>query len=125
LSAVKIHCELWAAVYDQNVISEGYIRRCRMFKDAWTCVRDEKRSGRPFVMSDDLVQSVDQKTCASQFWDLYVNFEKFYILFSRVHTECREWLRLWLFRAIPRIRRISQSHHMSNRWWNVGSICEC
>jgi hypothetical protein len=31
-----------------------------------------------------------------------------------------------LFRAIPQIWRwISQSHCMSNRWWNLGFICEC
>jgi hypothetical protein len=34
-----------------------------MFKDVRTYVRDEKQSGQPFVVSDDLFQSVDQKTC--------------------------------------------------------------
>jgi hypothetical protein len=63
---------------------------------------------------------------ASQFRDIYVNFKKFYVLSSQVHTECREWLWLWLFRAIPwRWWRISQSHCMSNRWWNLGFIFEC
>jgi hypothetical protein len=32
-----------------------------MFKDGRTNVHDKERSGRPSVMSDDLVQSVDQK----------------------------------------------------------------
>jgi hypothetical protein len=36
---------------------------CRMFKDGRTNVHDEKRSGQPSVVSDDLVQSVDQKMC--------------------------------------------------------------
>jgi hypothetical protein len=32
-----------------------------MFKDGRTNVHDEEQSGRPSVVSDDLVQSVDQK----------------------------------------------------------------
>jgi hypothetical protein len=33
---------------------------------------------------------------------------------------------LVLFRAIPKRRRlISQLHQSSNRWWNLGFICEC
>jgi hypothetical protein len=34
-----------------------------MFKDGRTNVHDEERSGRPCVVSDDLIQSVDQKIC--------------------------------------------------------------
>jgi hypothetical protein len=34
-----------------------------MFKDGQTNVHDEKGSGRPSVVSDDLVQSVEQKIC--------------------------------------------------------------
>jgi hypothetical protein len=36
---------------------------CRMFKDGQTNVHDEERSGQPSVVSDDLVQIVDQKIC--------------------------------------------------------------
>jgi transposase len=62
MSATEIHREL-CAVYGQNVMSEGTVRQwSRMFKDGRTNVYDEERSGRPFVVSDDLVQSVDQKT---------------------------------------------------------------
>jgi hypothetical protein len=53
-----------AAVYGQNVMSEVTVRQwCRMFKDGRTDVHDEKRSGPPFVVSDDFFQSVDQKIC--------------------------------------------------------------
>jgi hypothetical protein len=63
MSVAEIYCELFA-VYGQNVISEGTVRqRCRMFKDGRTSIHDEERSGRPSVVSDDLVQSVDQKIC--------------------------------------------------------------
>jgi hypothetical protein len=34
-----------------------------MFKEGRTNVYDEKRCGRPSVVNDDLVQSVDQKMC--------------------------------------------------------------
>jgi hypothetical protein len=45
-------------------MSEGTVRQCcRMFKDGRTNVHDEEQSGRPSVVSDDLVQSVDQKIC--------------------------------------------------------------
>jgi hypothetical protein len=64
MCASEIHRELCAAVYGQNVTSEGTIRkRRRMFRDWRTNVHDEERSVRPFVVSDDLVQSVDQKIC--------------------------------------------------------------
>jgi hypothetical protein len=48
--------------YGQNVMSEETVRQwSRMFKDGRTNVHDEERSGRPSVVSDDLVQGVDQK----------------------------------------------------------------
>jgi hypothetical protein len=34
-----------------------------MFKDGQTDVHEEERSGRPSVVSDDHVKSVDQKIC--------------------------------------------------------------
>jgi transposase len=41
---------------------EGTVRNwCRMFKDGRKNVHDEERSGRPSVVSDDLVESVEQK----------------------------------------------------------------
>jgi transposase len=57
---MEIHREL-CAVYGQNIMSEGTVKQwCRMFKDGPTNVHDEERSGRPSVVSDDLVHSVDQ-----------------------------------------------------------------
>jgi hypothetical protein len=45
-------------------VSKGTVRQwCRMFKDVRTNVHDEERSGRPSVVSDYLVQSVDKKIC--------------------------------------------------------------
>jgi hypothetical protein len=101
-------------------MSEGTVRQwCRMFKDGQTDVHNEERSGRPSVVSDDLVQSIDKKFVkddASQFQNFRVNFHKFHTLFctrlpqsgcaitrfaqdrfrkcSWVCTERREWLQL-------------------------------
>jgi hypothetical protein len=48
-------------------------------------VHDEQRSGRPSVMSDDLVQNVDQKNFAKdgvlQFQNFRASLHKFHALF--------------------------------------------
>jgi transposase len=63
ISAAEIHRE-FCTVYSQNIMSEGTVRQwCRIFTDVRTNVHDEERSGRPTVVSDDLVQSVDQIIC--------------------------------------------------------------
>jgi hypothetical protein len=50
--------------HDQNVMSEGTVRQWRrMFTDGRTNVKDEERSCRSSVVSDGLVQTVDQKIC--------------------------------------------------------------
>jgi transposase len=67
-------------------MSEGTVSQwCRMFKDGRTNVHDEERSGRPSVVSDDLVQTVAKqfvKDGASQFQNFCVNFRTFHALFS-------------------------------------------
>jgi hypothetical protein len=63
MSAAEIHREI-CVVYGQNIMSEGTVRQwCRTFKDGRTNVHDEDRNGRLPVVSDNLVQSVDQKNC--------------------------------------------------------------
>jgi hypothetical protein len=60
-SPMEAHGEL-CTVYDQNVMNEVILRQwCRMFRDGRSNVHIEERSDRPFVISDDLYQSVDQK----------------------------------------------------------------
>jgi transposase len=67
MSAVEIHHEICATIYGQSVMSEGTVRQwCRMFKDGQANVQDEEQSGWPSVVSDDLVQNVDQKICERQ-----------------------------------------------------------
>jgi transposase len=63
MSAAEINCEL-PAVYGQNILNEGTVRQwCRRFKDGGTNVHYQERSSRPSVVSNDLVQTVDQKIC--------------------------------------------------------------
>jgi hypothetical protein len=48
-------------------MSEGTVKQwCKMFKDGQTNVHDEDWSGQPSVVSNDLVQSNDQKICERQ-----------------------------------------------------------
>jgi hypothetical protein len=57
-----------------------------MFKDGRTIVDDEKRSGRPPVVSADLVQNVHQESYERRRFairNFRVNFHKFHTLFSR------------------------------------------
>jgi hypothetical protein len=45
-------------------MGEGTVRQwCRMFKDGQTNVHDEERSGRPYVLSGNVLQSVVQEMC--------------------------------------------------------------
>jgi transposase len=61
MSAAEIHLEL-CTVCGQNVISEGTVRQwCRMFRDGQTDVHNEEQSGRPSVVSDDLVRNERKK----------------------------------------------------------------
>jgi hypothetical protein len=54
-----------------------------MFKDGGTDVHDEEQSDRPSVVSDDLVQSVDQKCCERQHF--HVTFHKFSHYSLQIH----------------------------------------
>jgi hypothetical protein len=77
MSATEAHRELCAAIYGQNVMSDGGVRqRCGNSAECSnmgerTNVYDEERSGRPSVVSDDIVQIVDQKwNCEKRFFTL-------------------------------------------------------
>lgn len=61
LKAIEIHREI-CAVYGENIMSDGMVRKwVRAFKDGRTSVHDEERSGRPSLITDDLVTKVDEK----------------------------------------------------------------
>ncbi|GBM98491.1 hypothetical protein AVEN_140723-1 [Araneus ventricosus] len=61
LSAADIHHEL-CAVYRPNIMSEGVVSQwVRFFKDRRTNIHGESRSGRPSVVSADLMKESDEK----------------------------------------------------------------
>lgn len=60
-SAAAIHREL-CAVYGPKIMSEGVVREwVRSFKNGRKNVHDEERSGRPSVVSDELVEKINAK----------------------------------------------------------------
>jgi transposase len=49
-------------VYGENAMSDGMVRRwCRMFSEVRTNVHDEDRSGRPSLVTADLLDQVNEK----------------------------------------------------------------
>ena len=59
-SAAEIHCRL-CRVYGDNVMSDSCVREwCRKFRDGCTDVHDEGDQGRHSIVTDELVQKVDQ-----------------------------------------------------------------
>ena len=57
----EIHRQI-CEVYGENVMTDGMVRKwIRMFNEGRENVHDEKRSGRPSLVNDDLVRKVDGK----------------------------------------------------------------
>jgi len=77
---IEIHRQL-CKVYGNNVMSEGRVRQwCIMFKTGRTNVHDEERSGRPTIVTDELVAKIKRfmKTAASQLRSSRLGFLKFH-----------------------------------------------
>jgi hypothetical protein len=93
MSVAEIRCELCAAVYGQNVMSDGTVRQwCRMCKDERTDIHDEERSGQPFITSDGFFKLPNKKIVkdgASQFQNFRVNFHKVHALLSMRLSQAR------------------------------------
>ena len=61
IAPIEIHRQL-CQVYGSNIMSKQMVRRwCRQFSEGRQNVHDEERSGRPFVINDDLVELVRQR----------------------------------------------------------------
>ncbi|GFW83103.1 histone-lysine N-methyltransferase SETMAR [Trichonephila clavipes] len=61
ISAAEIHRQI-SDVYGPNAMSSSKVRKwVRAFKDGRENVHDEPRSGRPSVITDDLVNTMDEK----------------------------------------------------------------
>jgi len=49
-------------VYGDNAMSDGMVRKwVRMFNEGRENVHDDARSGRPFLVNDDLVRKVNER----------------------------------------------------------------
>jgi hypothetical protein len=108
MSAVEIHHEL-CVIYDQTVMNEGTVRQWRRtFKDGRTNVHDEEQSGRPSVVSDDPVQSVDKKICER--WRFTISYlsHEFPQISSRpgYHKFCARWV-LKMLTSVYKMQRIT------------------
>jgi len=58
---IEIHWQL-CKVYGNEVMSEGGVRQwCIVFKNDRTNVHDEERSGRPTIVTDELVTKINEK----------------------------------------------------------------
>ncbi|PNF43793.1 hypothetical protein B7P43_G09754 [Cryptotermes secundus] len=61
IALIEIHRQL-CQVYGPNVMSKQMVRRwCRQFSAGRQSVHDEKRSGRPSIITDDLVELVRER----------------------------------------------------------------
>jgi transposase len=63
----KIHKQI-VAVYG-NVMNQQNMRKwCHEFSEGRTDVHHEQRSGRPSLISDDLLQEIEGEICAIDVW---------------------------------------------------------
>ncbi|GFU26070.1 histone-lysine N-methyltransferase SETMAR [Trichonephila clavipes] len=60
-------------VYGQNAMSDSMVRRwVRQFNEGRSEVHDEERSGRPSLITEELVHAIDEKIKENRFcWDLF------------------------------------------------------
>jgi hypothetical protein len=54
----EIHRQI-VAVYDKVMFRQNVTMRCREFSEGSTDVHDEQRSGRPSLISEDLLQEIE------------------------------------------------------------------
>ncbi|GFV74790.1 histone-lysine N-methyltransferase SETMAR [Trichonephila clavipes] len=74
---VDIHRQI-SEVYGENIMSDGMVRKwARALKDFRTKIHDEERSGRPSVITDELIQKVDCKVKENRRFTISSLAEKF------------------------------------------------
>ncbi|GFT51453.1 HTH_48 domain-containing protein [Trichonephila clavipes] len=76
--SVDIHHQI-NEVYGENIMSDEMVRKwVRAFKDGRTNIHDKERSGRPSVITDELIQKVDCKVKENRRLTISSLSEKFY-----------------------------------------------
>ncbi|GBM29926.1 hypothetical protein AVEN_111233-1 [Araneus ventricosus] len=81
-------CEIYRQIsetYRENVTSEGMVRKwVKMFNEGRGNVPEEVRSGRPSVITEELVSCIDEKVRSNRRFtisDLSMNFQTFHDLY--------------------------------------------
>ncbi|GFS61713.1 HTH_48 domain-containing protein [Trichonephila clavipes] len=75
--SVDIHHQI-SEVYGENIMSDGMVRKwVRAFKDGRANIHDEERSGRPSVITDELIQKVYCKVKENRRFSISSLAEKF------------------------------------------------
>ncbi|GFX12267.1 histone-lysine N-methyltransferase SETMAR [Trichonephila clavipes] len=108
LSAVDIHREL-CAVNGPNIMSEGVVCQwgIRFLKDVRSNIYEESRSGRPSVVSADLIKEIVEKIlffCNYTILELSQQFPNIYrtVLYETVKTTLGYWK--FCTRFVPQMR---------------------
>ncbi|GFX54399.1 histone-lysine N-methyltransferase SETMAR [Trichonephila clavipes] len=77
IKSVDIHHQI-SKVFGENIMSDGMVRKwVRAFKDGRTNIHDEEGSGRPSVITDELIQKVDCKVKENRRFTISSLAEKF------------------------------------------------
>jgi transposase len=65
-TAIKIHCEL-VSVYGEDIVNRQHVTKwCREFEAGRSDVHGEIRSGRPSIVTDEIIQKIDESICADR-----------------------------------------------------------
>jgi transposase len=65
-------------VYVENTMSDGMVRRwCRMFSEGRTNVHDDDRSGRPSLVTADLLDQVNEKIRENRRFTFFSTYRDF------------------------------------------------
>ena len=77
VKAVEIPCNI-CEMHGQKIMSDGMVRKWIIaFKEGRKNVHDEERSGRTSVISDDLLQKVDEKVKMNRSFVIFSLSEEF------------------------------------------------
>jgi len=90
----EIHHQI-CQVYDDNAMSDGMVRKwVRMFNEGRENLQDEARSGRPSLVNDDLVRTVNERVRDDRRFpicDLSLHFTQISRILSAVIWVIEKW----------------------------------
>jgi len=84
-------------VYCDNVMSDGMVRKwVRMFIEGRENVYDEARSGRPYLVNDDLVRKVNERVRDDRRFTIYDLSLHFPLISSTLLYDLKDAVQKWL-----------------------------